>query len=778
MNRTIITIITLLVAIINLKSENIRLKGEVTDEGGAPIPGASCLAFLSADSTYLVSTLSDEQGIFELTCKTDSVYLKISSVGFESRNIDIPKDKITSDNGERFLDLNKIILPAQNVELAEVVVKAAKPQLTVENGNLVYNVDELLRRNSYVSAHALLLDLPLLFSEDGKTIELSGAPLGSTIYINGRKSKMDTKQLIAYLQSLPAKNILNVEIVYLPGPKWGTRESVINVRLRKEKEYSVTGRVEGEYMREETDTYRITGTAMASVPKWSTYVSYTFADARHISPESEYGTQIVNGEKRDFRIDSEERSRGNVNYLYGSITFDPNESSSFDLVYNGSFQPSNHGETKTTSNLFPEETGLYDRTSKYNGLYLSYSYKQKLDAYVSWGNNISNLTSGYKSAEGLHDWNLTHSTQKNNNLNAQINMSLPAGKGWELSFGGGTYLSFTNTSQNSDMPIADGNTAWDYTSFRQNELTAKAYFGVSKSFFNNKLYVFPSVSASYFKTASHKTFDIYPYITLTYTPAQQHYFQFAFSSSRSTPSLWEMANTLQYVDSYHLQVGNPNLVSANTYIENLVYVFKNKYVATLSATQQTHPTLTIPYQSPDYMIQIQQPGNFTRRDWIQASISAPVTFGFYTCNIALYGSYHTQYAADWNGMEIDTKDFYGSVRMRNTFTILTNPKLTGHINAFYATPVPGDGYQRYSERWSLSAGLSISLLSDNLSIKAFAYDIFNTSSYRKHWIHHGTQDMNWDNHRLSREFDITISYSFKGYKYRNTRNLQDSRVGM
>lgn len=759
-------------------ADELKVAGVVTEENGTPVPAASCVAFSANDSTYIAGAVTDTQGKFDLISPTENAYITISSVGFANKTIDLTQYKNEGRDERDTIDLGNITLAASNTELAEVVVKAVKPQLTMEKGNLVYNVDDLLKNNSYTSAHALLLDLPLLFTADGKQIELSGAPVGSVIYINGRKSNMDSQQLIAYLQTIPANKILSVEIVYVPGPEWQTSSSVINVRLRKEKGYYASGRVSGEYSRTDNNKFYLNGSAVASVPKWSAYVSYSFRDTKSAVVNNEFGTHTVDGVPHDYNIDYESKTKNQSNYVYSSITYDPNDSHHLELVYNGSFSPDYKRESIIKSNLFDADAGLYSSSSRYNGVYLAYAYKQKINANVSWGNNISDLTTGYSNGTDANLLNNSTSRQRSNSLNSYIVFTLPLGRDWTLETGATAYFTFAKTSQYISGVVNDENPDLNFSDLKQDEVTTQTFIGFRKSFFNNRFHIYPTFNLSYFKTNSFHYLTTTPYFSCSLNPANNHFFQFVFRVNKGTPSLSSMLNTIRFTDPYRITVGNPDLRSCSQYIEQLIYVFKNKYVLNFTGVQQRHPDISIPYQMADRMLQVTQPYNFGHVDNYSLSLTVPLTFGFYNCNLNLSGGFTDQYISDWHGMEIDRLSFYGSLNIRNRFTILKQPRLTGYLNGKYYTRSNGWGYQTDSPCGDVSAGLSVSLLSDQLDISAFVYNIFNQGYSKDVWIHHALQDINWYKKYTSRNIDITISYTIKGYRDRNKHNLQDSRIGM
>lgn len=83
-----------------------ELKGVVVDENKAPI-GFANVVLLKADSTYLAGTVTDQNGFFVFRENQDSSrFIKISSIGYASRTIDLP---LTGDFGIITLDTENAI---------------------------------------------------------------------------------------------------------------------------------------------------------------------------------------------------------------------------------------------------------------------------------------------------------------------------------------------------------------------------------------------------------------------------------------------------------------------------------------------------------------------------------------------------------------------------------------------------------------------------------------------------------------------------------------------
>ena len=150
------------------------VRGVVVDENEVPVRGASCVVYTLPDSVYFSSTSTDRNGAFQLPePETRQWYLSLAYIGYETQEInDDAAAAATGPDGAMHITLN----PAHST-LSEIVVKGRKPQITMKDGILSYNIKDILATSVATSAHALLTELPLITSNDGTALSLTGAPM-------------------------------------------------------------------------------------------------------------------------------------------------------------------------------------------------------------------------------------------------------------------------------------------------------------------------------------------------------------------------------------------------------------------------------------------------------------------------------------------------------------------------------------------------------------------------------------------------------------------------
>jgi len=747
------------------------VKGKAVDAELTPIAGAACMSFTLPDSAYFDGTTTDSEGLFEIKCPDNGAwYAKVSFIGFGS--LDIPASDFKRQ------DTLVVKMKEAAEELGEVVVKARRPQLVRKDDALCYaNLDDILKTRVVSSAHDLLKNLPLITSDDGNNIKLSGAPLGNVVYINGRPSQMDYDQLMQYLKNVPAEQVKEVQILYNPSPKWKTKSAVINVVIKKNAAYTVNGMasVMATYAR---DLSAYPGVSVfAGLPKTSLNVMYDYANMRSTAKNTSYARHDVKGTIYEIEDTVKSGSRNQSHAVYAELSHQINDKNSIDASYFGNFNPSKHSSQNSINSHFGDN--LSDNTSRsaYHGLTLDYSNTKGIDIGLQYQH--------YNSSKWQQIWNdngsapeeaLTgKSRQSVDAMKAYADFTTALPRQWTITYGASFDFSHNESSTNNKSN-SDDMESTDYRS-KFEEKKGSAYFGAQRYFFGNKLFVRASLKGELYKISDYSNHQLMPTVTMMYTPNSTHIVQAQYQEFRNFPSFWDLQDYLSYSSPYVINIGNSSLKPAEYKIGSLVYILKNKYVAQLSYYKVNNFFLTQPFMSPDALVQIYRPTNIDYSSLWMLNFSIPVSISdrFYS-NITMYGSRETFKATDWHGMSFDNSIWSGSVTLNNTVTLSKNPKVTMNVTGKYNTRRLTALWQS-SHSWLLNAGISAELLKGKLTIDFRANDLLQTA-IPKARIRTGNQWLDIDNNYYARSYYMSVSYKFGGYKRIRQKTPEDSRLGI
>ncbi|KMQ68506.1 TonB-dependent receptor [Chryseobacterium sp. FH2] len=125
-------------------------------------------------------------------------------------------------------------------EIEAVTVIARKPTVESKADRTVFNVS-----NSSILAGNTTWDVlrmtPLVSIDNNDVVKAEGESV--TVYINDRKSVFTGKELKEYLKTIPADNLMKIEVITSPSSRYETSGSVINIVLKKRDDEGIKGSV-------------------------------------------------------------------------------------------------------------------------------------------------------------------------------------------------------------------------------------------------------------------------------------------------------------------------------------------------------------------------------------------------------------------------------------------------------------------------------------------------------------------------------------------------------
>ncbi|REC75840.1 TonB-dependent receptor [Chryseobacterium elymi] len=125
-------------------------------------------------------------------------------------------------------------------QIEGVTLTARKPTVESKVDRTVFNVS-----NSSILAGNTTWDVlrmtPLVSIDNNDAIKAEGESV--TVYINDRKSVFTGKELKEYLKTIPADNLMKIEVITSPSSRYETAGSVINIVLKKRDDEGMKGSV-------------------------------------------------------------------------------------------------------------------------------------------------------------------------------------------------------------------------------------------------------------------------------------------------------------------------------------------------------------------------------------------------------------------------------------------------------------------------------------------------------------------------------------------------------
>ena len=201
-------IVTALVLFSTVAKAQQTIRGWITDEQRSPIEYANVIALSVRDSSLVTGAVTDKAGAFQLSVSADvQVFLRISGVGYERRNVSLP------------LAADTLQLKAEAKAMEGVTVTAQRPKMAIRNDALVTTIvgSSLAKAGS---GNDVLKRIPWLTGKEGSySVVGRGA---AVIYINNRKITDATE-----IERLNSSDIKDVEVVTNPGARYDATVSAV-----------------------------------------------------------------------------------------------------------------------------------------------------------------------------------------------------------------------------------------------------------------------------------------------------------------------------------------------------------------------------------------------------------------------------------------------------------------------------------------------------------------------------------------------------------------------
>ncbi|KQS23881.1 outer membrane beta-barrel family protein [Dyadobacter sp. Leaf189] len=238
--KTISSFLTILLFVGRLYAQTAphAISGTVKDAGNEVLPGVTVRVLQMPDSVFVKGAITDPSGRFQINALESGTFLlDLSSLG-QKRFISLP---MTLDSAHSSIVLPVIVLlPAKNIELKEVTVKAKKPLIEQEIDRTIVNVESMISSATSNTMEVLEKTPGISVNANGE-ISLNGKS-GVLVLIDGKSTYMSGADLAAYLKSLPGGLLDKIELIDNPSAKYDAGgNAVIDIRLKKNRIGGLTG---------------------------------------------------------------------------------------------------------------------------------------------------------------------------------------------------------------------------------------------------------------------------------------------------------------------------------------------------------------------------------------------------------------------------------------------------------------------------------------------------------------------------------------------------------
>jgi len=236
-----LTLLFILLGLIRYTSAQQVVSGNVTDSTGKPILYATASLLKAADSTLVRSSLTGEEGLYQLDSIVPGRYLlRLYSIGYQPQYT--PVFELLLNRLPKIIDTQ--ILHENSKPLNEVVIRGDRRQVRQRADGTVVNVE-----NSLISKGSSVLEVlerspGVIIDHQNNGIMLNGKN-GVMVMLNGKPMRMALDQVVRMLGGMNANDIAKVELLTSPSVAYDAEGSagLINIVTKKSSIEGTNGSV-------------------------------------------------------------------------------------------------------------------------------------------------------------------------------------------------------------------------------------------------------------------------------------------------------------------------------------------------------------------------------------------------------------------------------------------------------------------------------------------------------------------------------------------------------
>jgi len=214
-----------------------QVSGRLLDEHAKPLEYTTVTLLIAADSSFVINSLTDPDGKFTFPSVKPGIYkIRVSPIGYNSYTT-----RPFTVGGNAPVSIAPISIQSSGENLKEVKITASKPLVEAKSDRLIFNVDNSAM--AVGNSLQVLKSAPFVRISADNTVSLQGKR--TMILIDGKP--IPDAALENMLQTMPAGNILKIELITQPSAKYdATFGAVINIITKKSQIEGFTGDVRAD----------------------------------------------------------------------------------------------------------------------------------------------------------------------------------------------------------------------------------------------------------------------------------------------------------------------------------------------------------------------------------------------------------------------------------------------------------------------------------------------------------------------------------------------------
>ena len=783
----------LLFTMASFAQQKADITGLILDGGNQKTLASATVCLLKAkDSSIVKMNLADGGGNYTFEGITPGEFLvSVTVMGYQKAF----SGRFTVDNGDHKI-LSTIQLVKSEKSLLGVTVVSKKPMMERKADRVIFNVENSINATGS-NALELLQKSPGVMVDNNEKISMKGKT-GVKIYIDGKMTQLDAKDLADYLKSINSNDIEAIEMISNPGAKYEAsgNAGIINIKLKKNKKFGTNGSASLGYTQGITPqgdgsfglNYRdkkvnIFSNVSGSIGERSNQLSIYRIQSDSIYDQH---TRMIHQRKSaniKAGIDYFKNKKSTFGFLVtsnfsgGSFNTDGNTNiySQPGAVFVKQLQASNTAPTNRTNANFNVNYRYADTSGKEigfdgdYGLFRSTGHSYQPNFYYDGGKNLlqSNITG--------------NSTPTDINIyTAKLDVEQKFMKG-KIGYGAkfadvktNNALDFFNYKNGVAVKSLPQSNQFVYT-----ENVNAAYVNYNREF-NPKWTLQAGLRAEQTNskgvltradgviqsdnTVKRSYFDLFPSAALSYTVNAKNSFGITYSRRIDRPDYQDLNPFENKLDELTYQKGNAFLRPQYTDNVELSHTFKSKLNTTLGYSYVKDYATQITDTTNGNATYVQQ-RNFATQRIMNVNISSPLSFTKWWTGYANIWYNYQLISGVYNQKTVSIKAPGYGTYMQNSFNLGKDYKaeISGWFNGAGL-----EGTWKRKALYSVDMGVQKQVLKNKATIKVNVNDVFKTVKFHATSNYGGTQ-LNIAETHDSRNVHVAFTYRFGSSQIKGAR---------
>jgi hypothetical protein len=761
-------------------AQNIKVTGRVLDSNSEPVPFADALLLNVQDSVMYKSSVTNEQGIFEIKVEKGGYILKIRSLGYIDKveQIYVDSDTVVPD----------IVVAESPKTMDDIVINSKRPIIKRKVDRLEFDVENSIL--SSTNAWEILKKTPGVTASGSGGLTVRGST-SILVTINDKKVYLSGTELKQMLENTTGDDIKSVEVITNPPAKYEAQGNIVlNIKMKKNNLEGYKATISSAYVQ-------------SMYPKGVVSTSQHYKGKNlSLSGGYSFGSGIYYREGKDvvFYLDEQGQTasrwesimnRKNKSLAQNSYRLNAEyEIDSLNIVSigtNGFISRNSHG-------FYDVPTTIYNSTGQIDSLYTTknrrtsptstgaytagYEHKFSDKAKISFSTDYTSFYDNEKqdifsefSLPGSAPYRDTRfvsdNTQDIKLFSAQADYSL-AKDSTTVEAG----AKFGKVKADNELIYEDDIEGvlvinpLRTSRFLYNEYIYAAYASYSKDMGKWSLKgglrgEYTSLKGNSVTTAEinkQNYFKLFPTLYALYKPVEGQEVGISYGKRISRPQYSWLNPFRSYYNSYSYFTGDPKLQPAVTHNISLLYTLKSKYNFDFYYRNIKNPSMEISYQDYATSTVVYRFTNIDRKEGYGLDFNTNLQlFSFWEAGMQTGISYTNDsfQGLDGNMYQNDTWNFTGSVN--NRFTLNKSKDFTAEVDFFYSSPSV-QGTFTISSMSSLSLSLNKKLWEGKGEVALIVSDIYRGEKQRV-TTNYANQHNYFDDYSDTQSFRISFKYN-------------------